>query len=120
MAMKKQKAASREAATTGGGQAAPTPHDTYFRYVFQQPEAARDLVLNVLRPEAGVGLPPGDRVVEVEPQSLSFVDEQLAEHRSGPGTYGHRAPQTGQASPAHYLGSSVQRTGSLEGGNTTQ
>ena len=101
MAMSKKQAASREAdsradaggataapgqtadgGVSDGGQARATPHDTYFRYVFQQPEAARDLVLNALRPEAGVGLPPGDRVVAAEPQSLSFVDEQLAEHRS--------------------------------------
>ena len=68
--------------TALGRQAAATPHDTYFRYVFQQPQPARDLVLNVLRPEMGVVLPAGDRVVAVEPQSISFVDERLSEHRS--------------------------------------
>ncbi len=47
-----------------GRQAASTPHDAYFRDVFQQPQPARDLV------------------VAVEPQSISFVDERLSEHRS--------------------------------------
>ena len=79
----------------------PTPHDKYFRYVFQQPEPARDLVRNVLRMEPslvgvvgdggsgdeGAGDPAGreaprDPIVSLTPHSPSFVDEKLREHRS--------------------------------------
>lgn len=81
-----------------------TPHDSYFRYVFQQPEPARDLILNVLRLEPGLAFAAGrpdagasgvrrspnpagqgpalDKIVSVTPASRSYVDEKLREHRS--------------------------------------
>lgn len=62
-----------------------TPHDRYFRYVFGQPEPARDLVVNVFRHFEGEAAGTGgaaDPVVSVTPHSLSFVDEELGEHRT--------------------------------------
>ena len=78
----------------------PSPHDRYFRHVFTQPEAMRDLVVNVVAPElggigaglrrgygmgdaaSGPGGPGGDPVVAIEPSSESFVDAELSEHRT--------------------------------------
>ncbi len=62
-----------------------TPHDRYFRYVFGQPEPARDLVVNVFRHFEGEAAGTGavaDSVVSVTPHSLSFVDDELGEHRT--------------------------------------
>ncbi|TVR66265.1 MAG: hypothetical protein EA427_16375 [Spirochaetaceae bacterium] len=51
----------RDTGAESGRSARPaTPHDNYFRYVFQQPEPAHDLVLNVLRLEPGVAFGAGD------------------------------------------------------------
>jgi len=60
-----------------------TPHDRYFRHVFTQPEPMRDLVVNAVAPALGaVGDGASDPIVEMEPSSESFVDEELREHRT--------------------------------------